>query len=498
MTCLIVALGLLTAAQPNSTDEEKKRSTVIDFSDLSVSGSLVAPEGAFLKVTAGGAQDGAFFRDRALARVVPRPGTITAEGLLSEHDLPLGSTPACSLLLCPVLRGAKVRLLTRPEVTHLVQLGFTSGVSAETFRRAPLNLVAVVDRSGSMSGRKLVLVKETLLEIRRKLRPEDRISVVTFDDRAAVALSPAPASAGSVARAIRRLATGGGTNLEAGLAAGFRVARQSRRFDGTTRVMLFTDERPNIGRTDAGRFRRMAEGAASIGIGLTTVGVGVDFGAELASTVSAIAGGNLFYFPDPAKMAEVIREDFAMMVTELGRDLDLSITPREGLRVAGLYGIPASAVKREGRTLRVTVKTLFASRRRGAIYVALASDATGDGRSGPIATLDLAYTERGGTKRRAHRVATPAPPTLGLIRGARLIDAYVAVQTAAERFHHLQDPAGAAAFLQPVVADYRTLEDEDLARERPMLEALLSTLDRLAGPREVSLNAPRGRSRRGE
>jgi hypothetical protein len=45
-----------------------------------------------------------------------------------------------------------------------------------------------------------------------------------------------------------------------------------QRFDGTTRVMLFTDEQPNVGRTDATSFAAMAEEASRGGIGLTTIG----------------------------------------------------------------------------------------------------------------------------------------------------------------------------------------------------------------------------------
>ncbi|MEZ4469028.1 MAG: hypothetical protein R3F43_32500 [bacterium] len=64
-----------------------------------------------------------------------------------------------------------------------------------------------------------------------------------------------------------------GTNMEAGLALGFLrwLARRPRSFHGTSRVML-TDERPNVGRTDAGSFMAMARAASKGGIGLTTVG----------------------------------------------------------------------------------------------------------------------------------------------------------------------------------------------------------------------------------
>jgi len=47
--------------------------------------------------------------------------------------------------------------------------------------RAPIDLVAVIDKSGSMAGQKLKLVKTTLTFMLQQLREEDRLSVVTYD-----------------------------------------------------------------------------------------------------------------------------------------------------------------------------------------------------------------------------------------------------------------------------------------------------------------------------
>ena len=50
--------------------------------------------------------------------------------------------------------------------------------------RVPVDLVCVVDQSGSMSGEKITLLKETLNYIIDQMNPLDRMSVISFDTRA--------------------------------------------------------------------------------------------------------------------------------------------------------------------------------------------------------------------------------------------------------------------------------------------------------------------------
>src|ERR1700712_1099818 len=82
---------------------------------------------------------------------------------------------------------------------------------------------------------------------------------------------------------IDQIGIGGSTNMEAGLKVGYQVAAGTAGgFHGTTRLMLFTDERPNVGATDKESFMGMARAGSKRGFGLTTVGVGTQFGAEVA------------------------------------------------------------------------------------------------------------------------------------------------------------------------------------------------------------------------
>jgi uncharacterized protein YegL len=66
-----------------------------------------------------------------------------------------------------------------------------ASLKAPTFKsdnRSPLDLVCVVDRSGSMRGEKINLVKETLQFVVSQLKSTDRMGIVVYDDRVKVSL----------------------------------------------------------------------------------------------------------------------------------------------------------------------------------------------------------------------------------------------------------------------------------------------------------------------
>ncbi|HEU4429291.1 MAG TPA: hypothetical protein VFT98_11100 [Myxococcota bacterium] len=103
---------------------------------------------AIMRVSPGGAQDVGHFRGEVAASRIPHPNTLTAEGPLSSHDIVLPASRPCAQLFC--LTGAD--LLEAPHARVLAGIGFATNLEQQGWRRAPLNLVAVVDKSGSMDG----------------------------------------------------------------------------------------------------------------------------------------------------------------------------------------------------------------------------------------------------------------------------------------------------------------------------------------------------------
>src|SRR5262245_37594750 len=142
---------------------------------------IVVVTGSF--VTQGGAKDVNYLRGEVSKSRIPHPNTFTAEGLLSEHNIVLTSDRPCRQLFCLIGESIDARLIPQPEARYLVGLGFATNVPAETWQRAPVNLVAVVDRSGSMQGTPIELVRQSLEQVVGHLNDGDQFSIVVFDTR---------------------------------------------------------------------------------------------------------------------------------------------------------------------------------------------------------------------------------------------------------------------------------------------------------------------------
>ncbi len=437
-------------------------------------------------ITAGGAQDIGYFRDQINAGNIPHPNVFTPEGLFGEHDLPLDGTIKCTALICPIGEAVSASLIAQPEVRWLAQLGFDSGIDAATWHRAPVNLVAVVDKSGSMSGEPIASVKDSLRAMLGNLQPGDQVSIVLYGATVATHLGPTPVSDRRVIeQAIDGIAIDGSTNMEAGLERGFALARESgAHFDGVTRVMLFTDERPNTGRTDAGSFMGMAIDASKAGVGMTTIGVGEQFGAELATQISSVRGGNLFFFPDALKMRETFATELDTMISELAYDMELEVRPAPGLKIAGVYGIPGDAVSwTPDGALQMKVSTLFLSRQEGAIYFGFAPAGDLPPRAtSSMGRVEVAYTLRNGERpHRAVDLVVTGRPQVGLARGLALVDEVTVLKAATALHHEKNDQEGAYQLVHALAGRWAGDPDPELLVEQDLIAKVEARLAKLSG-----------------
>jgi len=57
----------------------------------------------------------------------------------------------------------------------------TNDEASSTPSRVPIDLICVVDQSGSMAGEKMTLLKETLVYIAEQLNEFDRLAIISFD-----------------------------------------------------------------------------------------------------------------------------------------------------------------------------------------------------------------------------------------------------------------------------------------------------------------------------
>ena len=402
-----------------------------------------------MRVSQGGAQDIKYFRGEVEFQRIPHPNDLTAEGLMSEHDI-VFPAEACRQLFCLTGDAARAELIVVPQARYLVGVGFATNIDEKTWRRDPVNLIAVVDKSGSMDGEPLELVRKSLAELAKQLRAGDQMTIVLYGDRAHVHLATTPADRNGVNRilaSIWSIESEGSTSMEAGLRLGYSIADTTApAFKGRTRLLLFTDERPNTDATDAESFMGMAIAHSREGVGLTTIGVGVQFGAELATKIGSVRGGNLYFIRDEPDVKQLFTGQLDYMVSELAHDLTLTITPRAGLKIAGVYGIPGELLGwQNDREIKVTIPTVFLDNHGGGIFFTLAPEAADSflpekPASGALADVAVSYLPIGAARPDSHAISIAARDTVsdGMKLGALLIDEFTVLHEATSA-HYLRN-----------------------------------------------------------
>lgn len=138
------------------------------------------------------------------------------------------------------------------------------------------NLVFLVDVSGSMNGTdEIGLLKQGFNLLVNQLRPEDRISLVTYASNPRVVL---PSVSGSEKETIRRaiddLSAGGSTNGEGGILAAYDIAEANFIEGGNNRIILATDGDFNVGVSSQDELVDLIEVQREKDIFLTVLGVG--------------------------------------------------------------------------------------------------------------------------------------------------------------------------------------------------------------------------------
>ncbi len=432
------------------------------------------------RVRQGGAQDIKHFRSVSLdgSQTLPRPSSLTLEGLMGEHDLTLPPQAACEELFCVNVQSMSARLPAQPDSTVFLGMGFESGIDPDAYRDKPLSLIAVVDRSGSMSGAPITKVKEGLHAALKQLGEGDRIGIVIYGSETNVHL-PVMDVVGNrkaISAAIDSIEINGSTYMEAGLKLGYATARDElAKSNGETRLMLFSDENANVGNTSAEGFMGQANAGAELGIGLTSIGVGRIFDGRLASKISSVKGGNLFFIDREGAASELFEREFDNMVSEVARDIRITIDPAEGFIVADVYGVPENILTRNpDGSVSAFIGSAFLSSNGGGIFASL--DGMGD--MNAPASVAISY-EDALSGERGHAVANATPvssaPPAQMLLAQSLVDQYTAMHSTLTAYHQSGDIEAANASFAALSERLSAAKLDGLKGEIELVDRLKST-----------------------
>lgn len=195
-----------------------------------------------------------------------------------------------------------------------------------------VHLVLAIDRSSSMTGKKLEDAITAARVVVHLLREGDELAVLAFDEHVRV-LMPArrmdDESKQAAHKDLLALRVGHGTAL-------FDAAKQSLALaSGMAQghVILITDGFPYSGITDVGDILAMTGDTAGA-VTLTTVGVGSELDAALLCAMAGVAGGRFLHLDAGGELLMALGGELATVQDAITGKLEFDVRAARGFAVA--------------------------------------------------------------------------------------------------------------------------------------------------------------------
>jgi Ca-activated chloride channel family protein len=166
--------------------------------------------------------------------------------------------------------------------------------------QVPLNLSLVLDKSGSMQGKKISNLRQAAKMVVDRLGPQDTISIVAFSDRKyLIAESQTVADKEALKKKIDRIRDGGGTAISGGMGQGLAELEKELAPDRVSRMLLLTD-----GQTfgDEKQCKKLGKEAGKKGIVVNALGLGDDWNEDLLDAIAEGSGGVADFVDSPDKI----------------------------------------------------------------------------------------------------------------------------------------------------------------------------------------------------
>lgn len=220
-----------------------------------------------------------------------------------------------------------------PQVAYLlVELQPAQAIAS---LRMPVNVSFVLDRSGSMKGKKIERVRQATAMALDMLGPQDTFSVVIFDHRHDVLIpSQSVEQPDEMKDVIKRIRDAGGTKIAPALERALQEIQKDSG-DKIRRLVLLTD-----GQTEhENECLLRAEEAGQLGVPLTALGVGKDWNEDLLIEMANRSGGTADFIDQPDKIVDYFQNTVQRAQAAVVRNTSLTLRLVQGVMPRALWQV---------------------------------------------------------------------------------------------------------------------------------------------------------------
>jgi len=281
-------------------------------------------------------------------------------------------------------------------------------------KRQPLDIICVLDVSGSMQGDKLRLVQEAVRFVIKESEPKDRLSIVAFNHGATRVLRLARMhneGKNEATVATLRLTAGGGTRIASGLEAALEIAERRKHRNPVSAILLLTDGQ------DGSRGEAYAPSMARAqraGCALYAFGFGADHDARLLAEIAEQAQTPFTFVEDVDSIGVAFAGAMGGLASVVAQRVELTLNCSVTMKAVHT---PFPTV-REGNQTTIQIPDMLAGERRDVLVeVSVPAETDSTGSEALLVTASAKYwdlvsstaAQTANTQMRLRRMAADEP-----------------------------------------------------------------------------------------
>ncbi|OMO70995.1 Zinc finger, RING-type [Corchorus olitorius] len=275
--------------------------------------------------------------------------------------------------------------------------------------RAPVDLVTVLDISGSMAGTKLALLKRAMGFVIQNLGCNDRLSVIAFSSTAR-RLFPlrrmSDIGRQHALQAVNSLVANGGTNIAEGLRKGAKVMEDRKEKNPVASIILLSDGQDTYTVNGPGANKSQPNYQLLVPLSMHSgentgfqipvhaFGFGADHDASSMHSISEISGGTFSFIETESVIQDAFAQCIGGLLSVVVQELQVEVECMDpslclGPLKAGSY---PSRVTANGRTGFIDVGDLYADEERD-FLVSVKVPADSSGRETSLLKVKCVYRD---------------------------------------------------------------------------------------------------------
>ncbi|KAL4429509.1 hypothetical protein ABPG74_014284 [Tetrahymena malaccensis] len=211
------------------------------------------------------------------------------------------------------------------QIPVMISLNTKGNFDAKAYQRPPIDLICVMDNSGSMHGEKINMLKETLLYLIDQLDEKDRLGLVLFNSE--VTFRPMKSMDTNnklkLKQYISDIRAQGGTDINLGMTEAFKFIKTRKYCNPVTSVFLLSDG------LDSKAQDRVAVTLKNMNINeqfsINCFGFGRDHDPILMNQISKLKDGSFYYIEKTDQVDMFFVDALGGLFSVIGQDVLIKV-----------------------------------------------------------------------------------------------------------------------------------------------------------------------------